>query len=90
MNFNKLFEILYCISGLLYIISKTPQIIQMKKTKQVRDINAIMLLLVIIADILGLICGFISCSKAMIAMNGIAALLTILMFIFKLLYSKKY
>jgi MtN3 and saliva related transmembrane protein len=77
------------VAGFLIVCSFIPQLILIIKHKSAKDISITMYIVLLIAQILWMIYGILKYDFQVILTNAITSLLTILIIIFALWYSKK-
>ena len=79
-------DILGYIAGTITIISFVPQIIKSYKTKSVKDLSILMLIMIITSILLWLAYGVLVGNKPIIIVNGIYALVVAFQFYLKIRY----
>lgn len=75
-------------AGALIIASFVPQIIKSYKTKSVKDLSLLMLVLIISATLLWIVYGFMIDSKPVIAVNAVYSLVVGFQLYLKIKYEK--
>lgn len=81
-------DILGYIAGTITIISFVPQIIKSYKTKRVKDLSILMLLMIMASILLWLIYGILVGNKPIIIVNGIYVLVVAFQFYLKIRYNR--
>ena len=81
-------DIIGFLAGFLISISILPQIIRSVRTRSVRDISLLMLLIIIAGEILWVVYGAAISSYPIIAMDGFAFAATLVMLFIKIKYEK--
>jgi len=74
------------IAGALIILSIVPQIVKSYKTKSVKDLSLLMLVLMISATLLWIVYGFMIDSKPVIVVNGVYLLVIVFQLFLKIKY----
>jgi MtN3 and saliva related transmembrane protein len=87
MNFSYI-DAIGIIAGLLIVCSFIPQLIIIIKNKSAKDISITMYIVLLVAQILWMVYGILKSDFQVIITNAITSLLTILIIIFALWYSK--
>ena len=77
------------IAGFLIVCSFIPQLVMIIKNKSAKDISITMYVVLLIAQILWMIYGILKHDFQVIVTNAITSLLTILIIMFSLWYSKR-
>lgn len=81
-------DIIGFLAGILISVSIVPQIVKSLKTKKVKDISLLMLLILIAGEFLWIIYGIAISSYPIIAMDGFAFIATIIMLYIKIRYKQ--
>jgi len=76
------------VAGFLVSICLIPQVIKSHKTKKVRDISFLMLLILLIGEILWVIYGILIKSLPIIAMDSFGGFVNLILVFMKMKYKK--
>lgn len=84
-----MFDIIGYIAGILMSVTMLPQIIKSLKTKSVKDISLLMIIILIIGSFLWMIYGILINSLPIIIMDAIAVFVNSAQLLIKIKYEKK-